>query len=351
MCLLLELHEGEDDYCVLFDVHDDLVTLNHSVSPTAARFFQVKTKMTGTWTADSLVKCEKSKKAGADPLSSILGKLYKHRIKFGVCVERLSFVSNVRYEVTMGDNTSGKDRDSIIISDLHTNDFKTISDGLTTEHKLTTTPVGLDSTYLVTTPLSLTDHVKHSVGVLAAFLEKQGDGTIPPTPFHKALKADIQRRTNREGKLTTFTDLVKYRGLTRAQVQEMIDSVMSQRTQDDLVTLVADQLTKESFDARRRLSLVENVRRYLAHRLDPTNRIVGDARGMIEAVLRGIPSADFSSPTVIADTISRLSELHYNEWQAVRTTYSDDFLNAMIAVQIYEQELPPVGAQSEEEGA
>lgn len=346
---MLELHEGPDDYCVLFDVHDDLVTLNHSIAPTAARFLQVKTKTTGTWTADALVKCEKSKKPGSDPLPSFLGKLYKHRIKFDVNVERLSFVSNARYDVTMADATSGKDRESILVSELHADDIKTISDGLTAEHKLTTPPVGLDSTYLETTPLSLTDHEKHSIGVVATFLEKQGDGTIPPAPFHKTLKADIQRRTNREGKLTTFSDLVKHRGLTRKQVQEMIDSVMSQRKQDDLVSLVTVQLTKESFDARRRLALVANVRKYLAHRLDPTNCIVGDARRRIEAELRGTPPTDFTSPTVIADTISRLSRLNHREWQSVRTNYSDEFLNAMIAVQIYEQELPPAGPQPKEE--
>lgn len=348
---MLDLHEGSNDYCVLFDVHDDLVTLNHSVSPTSARFLQVKTKATGTWTADALVKCEKSKKPGGDPLPSFLGKLYKHRLKFDVNVERMSFVSNARFDVRMADDTSGKERESILVSELHADYIKTISDGLTAEHKLTSPPVGLNSTYLETTSLSLTDHEKHSIGVVATFLEKQGDGTIPPTPFHKTLKADIQRRTNREGKLATFSDLVKHRGLTRKQVQEMIDSVMSGRKQDDLVALVTDQLTKESFDARRRLSLVENGRKYLAHRLDPTNRIIGDARRKIEDELRGIPATDFTSPSIIADTFSRLSRLNHKEWQAVRTNYSNEFLNAMIAVQIYEQELPPVGPQPEEENA
>lgn len=348
---MLELHEGPDDYCVLFDVHEDLVTLNHSVAPTSARFFQVKTKTTGTWTADALVKCEKSKKAGGDPLPSFLGKLYRHRIKFDINVERLSFVSNGRYDVTMADDTSGKERESILVSELHADEIKTISNGLMAEYKLKAPPVGLDSTYLETTPLSLTDHEKHSIGVVATFLERQGDGTIPPAPFHKTLKADIQRRTNREGKLTTFSDLVRHRGLTRKHVQEMIDSVMSQRKQDDLVVLVTDQLTRESFDARRRLALVGNLRKYLVLRLDPTNRIVGDARRKIEDELHSIPPADFTSRTIIADTISRLSKLNHKEWQAVRTNYSAEFLNAMIVVQIYEQELPPVGPQPEEKNA
>ena len=54
MCLMLRLHEGPDDYCVLFDVHDDIVSLNHPTAPTSAKFYQVKTKTTGTWTAEAL---------------------------------------------------------------------------------------------------------------------------------------------------------------------------------------------------------------------------------------------------------------------------------------------------------
>jgi len=131
----------------------------------------------------------------------------------------------------------------------------------------------------------------------------------------------------------------------------MIDSVMSKTKQDDLIGLVSDQLTKECFDARRRLGLVANVRKYLAHRLDPTNRLINDARRKIEDEIRNIPSTDFSSHTIIADILSRLSRFTHKEWLAVRANYSDEFLNAMIAVQIYEQELPSIGPQPKEENA
>jgi hypothetical protein len=351
MCLMLELHEGSNDYCVLFDVHDDLVTLNHSVAPTTASFVQVKTKSLGTWTITALIKQQKPKTAGGAPLPSILGKLYRHRVKFSVNVERLSLISNARYDVMMADHTSSTDRESIPLSDLHSDDLTKITNQIMLEHDFSTSSMTLDSMYLETTPLSLTDHETHCIGRVATFLEKQGDGTIPPAPFHKTLKAEIQRRTNRECKLTTFTDLAEHRGLSRARVQMMLDSVLSQRKQDDIVTLVTEQLTKESFDIRRRLPLIENVRKYLAYRLDPANRIVGDARARIEEEFSSISPSAFISPTVIGDTISRLSRVDHKEWQDVRTNYSSEFLNAMISVQVYEQELPPADSQHKEEGA
>jgi hypothetical protein len=345
---MLRLHEGPDDYCVLFDVHDDIVSLNHPTAPTSAKFYQVKTKTTGTWTAEALVRSEKSKKTN-EPLPSFLGKLYDHRVKFSVHVDRLAFVSNARFDVTMADASNSKERESICVADLALAEITTISDALTAEYKLTTPPTGLDSTYLETTSLSLVDHENHSVGVVAAFLEKQGDGTIPPAPFHKTLKADIQRRTNKEGIVSGFADMVKHRGLTRQQVQGMIDSVMSKGRQDDLVAILTGQLNAEPFDARRRLTIIGDARKYLAQRLDATNLILDDARKAIEAELSDIPANAFTSPTVIADTITRLSALPRKEWTAVRNNYSDAFLNAMFAVHIYEQELPPTGPQPEEE--
>jgi Cap4 dsDNA endonuclease len=349
-CQMLKLHEGGGNYCVLFDVHDDVVSLDDPVTPKAASFFQVKTKTSGNWTTHAITTGTKS--STGEPLPSFLGKLYKHRLKFQVAVDRLTFVSNARFRVEMADASDSKEKESIRVSDLSANEITIIQNALTAEHSLTTLttlPTGLDSMYLETTPLSVTDHENHCIGVVATFLEKQGDGTIPPAPFHKTLKADIQRRTNREVRDNTFADMVKNRGLTRQQVQGMIDSAMSARKQDDLVVLVSNQLTKESFIPSRSRAMVENVRKYLAQRLDPTNRLLADAQKKIEAELRGISPAMFTSPTVITDTISHLSALNHKEWQLVRSNYSDGFLNAMFAVQIYEQELPPPDTQPQEE--
>ncbi len=346
-CHMLKLHEGGGEYCVLFDVHDDVVCLDDPVAPRAASFFQVKTKTSGNWTTYAITAGNKS--STGEPLPSFLGKLYRHRLKFQGAVNRLTFVSNARFNVDMADESDSKDKESIRVSDLSAAEIRKIQVALKTEHSLTTLPTGLDSTYLETTPLSVTDHENHCLGVVATFLEKQGDGTIPPAPFHKTLKADIQRRTNREVRDNTFAEMVKNRGLTRQQVQGMIDSVMSARKQDDLVSLVSNQLTKESFIPNRSRAMVENVRKYLAQRLDPTNRLLADAQKKIEAELREISPAMLSSPTVITDTISSLSKLNHKEWQLVRSNYSDGFLNAMFAVQIYEQELPPPPPQSQEE--
>lgn len=343
---MLRLHEAGVDYCVLFDVHDDIVSLNHPSIPTTVSFFQVKTKASGNWTTHSITTGEKSASGGSLP--SFLGKLYKHRLTFDVAVDRLTFVSNARFSVTLADASDSKVKDSISVTELSDDEVATIKNALTTEHRLTTEPEGLEAIFLETTTLSLNDHDNHCLGVVTAFLEKQGDGTIQPLPFHRTLKSDIQRRTNREIRDTTFSDLVKNRGLNRQQVQSMIDSVMSTKKQNDLVNLISCQLIKESFPPNQCRLLIENVRKYLVGRLDPTNRIIAEAQKKVEFELSSVSHTLLGSPAVVSDMISYFSKVVNKEWQAVCLHYSVVFLNAMIVVQIYEQEFPAFNSQSEE---
>ncbi len=95
--LTLELHEQSGDYCVLFDIHDDVVALDHSTAPTKADFYQVKTKATGNWTAHQLTVREAGEKGTLMP--SMLGKLYDHYLRFPGHVERMTFVSNAPFNV------------------------------------------------------------------------------------------------------------------------------------------------------------------------------------------------------------------------------------------------------------
>lgn len=276
--LTLDLHEKPDDYCVLFDVHDDVVALDHSAAPTKADFYQIKTKATGNWTPHQLTKQEASKTAGNPPLPSMLGKLYEHYVRFPAHVRRMAIVSNAHFDVKMAVAPAGTDRDSICLSDLETTELQGISDKLTTEHGHSSALAGLSITHLETTSLSLTDHETHAEGHVCTFLSKQGDGSIPPHPFYKAVRAEIQRRNNKECAPTTFTDLLKHKGLTRAQLQAMIDSVMSQRGQEDLLALIRQQLTDEGAretlmtESRRKEWLLLQLPRVPARRNAPVNR-------------------------------------------------------------------------------
>lgn len=76
-CELIDLQLNGEDYLIVFEHHEDIVVLNSETSPTSAKFYQVKSKKTGNWTVNSLVKNESD-----DKLSSIIGKLYGNQHLF-----------------------------------------------------------------------------------------------------------------------------------------------------------------------------------------------------------------------------------------------------------------------------
>src|SRR5262245_8176528 len=78
LCHALALHEGDEDYVVILEFHDDVLVLDRLSDPTRADFFQVKTKKSGTWSVSSLLHSSAKKDAAAPEAQSILGRLVDH---------------------------------------------------------------------------------------------------------------------------------------------------------------------------------------------------------------------------------------------------------------------------------
>ncbi|MCC7422237.1 MAG: DUF4297 domain-containing protein [Planctomycetaceae bacterium] len=348
--LVLKLHEKPGDYCVLFDIHEDVVALNSSVNPTEADMFQIKSDTTSPWTVAALTKREKAKDGSPKP--SILGKLYTHYVRFPGHIKSLSFVTNAPYSVQLEDKTSCNDKETICISEIEATERAIVHSTIAAEHGVSSPPAGLATTYLVKTPLSVLQHEQHTEGRISEFLQKQGDGTIPPAPFHKTLRSELRRRNDKELKPATFAELTKYKGISRSDMDRMIGSVPSERKMTDLLATIRQQLVHESFNVRNQGQLNAEVRNYLAKRLDETNTTLGDARRRAANEVRDLPSATFNSATPVADVITAVSQIECNEFSAIRQGFSDVFLHAIIAVAIYEHhEFPTLGEESAEEEA
>lgn len=346
--VVLALHQSPDDYCVLFDIHDDLFVLNCSINPTLADVYQIKTDA-APWTAHSLTKREKNKDTGMEK-PSVLGNLYDTYIRFPACIRSMSFVASAPYSMTLTTPPPCSDREFFGIADIEDADRQTIHSRIASEHSVSDPPAGHAITYLRKTSLSVKDHEVHTEGVMSTFLTSQGDGTIPPAPFHKTMRSELRRRNDKEISPTTFAELATQKGLCRADVQRMIDAVTSKTRQDDLAALLREQMTAEGYDVRLRMPLLAEIRKYLAERLDPTNLILAQAGVQAGIELLGAPAAIFTSATPLADTISYLASRPNKAWQPVKDRYSGTFLQALFSVQMYEhQQLPPPGPQPEEE--
>ena len=214
------------------------------------------------------------------------------------------------------------------------------------EHALPLAPQGLSFTYLVKTSLSVQDHERHLVGIVADFLKEHADETIPPGPLCRTLKSEIRRRNDRETVSSNFDDLARNKGISRYVLQHMLSSIPSQLQMNDLAETIRLHLALEKGNIHDQLRINEEVRNYIAKRLDETNTVICDARRQINNIITKLPKATLSSAKPIECVISAVTATQTDEFQAVCSRYSNHFLQAMVAVAIYEQpQLPTTGPQ------
>lgn len=349
---ICELHdESVNDYCVLFDVHEDIVVLDSPENPTRSDLYQVKTKTTaGAWTPHALTVREKSK----DPLEekpSIIGKLYLSRLQFGDFVASMSFVTNANFSFTLSSPPPCTERESFCMTDVADDERNDMAFKVSTEHKVADPPDGFKHIFFIRTDLSVNDHDTHMVGILADFLKTHADETVPPGPFHRTLKSEIRRRNDKELANQTFGELVKKRGLSRKAFQAMLDGVKNQTKMDDLRSMFNSQATKDGMLPRRLSALTAEIRNFLAERLDETNLVLVEAWNRVKRDLDPVVDAHFAGGGTIEALIQQIIANGAKEFFAVRQRYSETFLHALIAVAIYDNEptVPTVSTQPEEE--
>lgn len=334
LALVLTLHDKAGDYCVLFDVHDDVVALDHPLSPTAADVYQVKSKTAGTWTSHNLTTREANESGGQKP--SILGNLYGNYVRFPSFIRTLSFITNAHFNIKMTSPPPCTERDSFCVTEIEHEEQADVNSKIAAEHNVPSPPTGLGLTYLVRTSLSLLDHEKHTEGIVSEFLQRHGDGTILPGPFHRTMRSEVRRRSDKEYVATSFAALTKQKGLSRSDLQGMLDAIPTERRMDALATTIRSQLIQENFNVRQQGILNADVRNYLAKRLDETNTVLVKARKRAAIEVAALPDAVFVSATPVANILSLVAPLQAKEFDAIRRDYSDTFLHAIIAVAIYE---------------
>ncbi|QDT18950.1 hypothetical protein HG66A1_07130 [Gimesia chilikensis] len=352
---MLRVHqESKDDYCILFEVHDDVVLLNHSTNPTEAYFYQVKTKTpgkksSGTWSLTNLLS--RKTDAKEQKLSSILGKLYAQYLRFESYAKKMVFVSDAAFKIELKSEITSTDLELISLKELDDSSLLKIKDILMDEHQLKSEPEGLELFQLERTPLSVPDHQRHTEGIISEFLEKETDGSILPRPFHQALRSEVQIRNNRESIAASPQDMIRHRGISRADLKGMINSAQSIIKQNDLYDTIRSQLEAEKMNFFERNSLMQSVREFFRERLDQTNLLIVDASQKAVQLIQQMDNQIFDGDTPLDSAILYLATLDEKEFDFIRTNYSQDFLNAMFLVLIYEQKPSKTDSEHEEKSS
>lgn len=219
--LLLSYHEKKEDYVFLFDFHDDLLILDSSSNPQKIDFFQIKSKDSGNWTINSLIKTEKDK-------LSILGKLYLNKMNFEENTNSLNFISNTNYNFNKLSNGDDSLKKSLIIADdLEKKILDSIKDSLKKEHKLTIDPEFKNITKFHVTKLSNEDSSTHCLGELSKLINKiNPENKINAELAYKQIINEVKIKTentvsNRSH--NRLDELIEIKGISKNQFLEFLD--------------------------------------------------------------------------------------------------------------------------------
>jgi Cap4 dsDNA endonuclease len=323
LALLFQQHGTNDDYAIVFEFHDDVALLNSATNPTTVRFYQVKSKDTnGGWTLTSLLKREKVKvEEGVREKPSYIDKMFDNFDKFQNAVLSADFVSNQ----LCGFNAAKK---SFRLNECSSDDFKKIVASVKQAYpKATEAQIGLLG--FQHTDLSLGDVASHTKGKLQTFIAGQlGSVWFSPEAVYQAIADECRRKANFSGEITSLQNVIKEKGLTKANVQEWLDAIQSNSRSPDWGA-IAPSL---SYPFTEQLRISQEYSVYRAAALNSADRAVQRIRMKIAEAL----------PMVIDDTsltLVDMVEALYLQAEAVGKKYLSPFspsrLKAMIIYEIY----------------
>ena len=209
---ILEYELKGNNYLFLFEYHDDIVVLDDNISPSSAKFIQVKVSE-NDWTLGRLVNHNKS-----NPVSPI-GKLFVHKQNFTGQNTKLSFVTNAYFKfdertIIFG-NELGEQEKEKVISKIG----EQISRDVTSE---------LKDLSFVKTDLSMDDHSVHLVGKVHEFLEQHFENghKINPKAFSETLVNECRKKSKlKSSNIKTFSELVDKKGIHKSYVTEKLREI------------------------------------------------------------------------------------------------------------------------------
>lgn len=227
LALIFEHHGSAADYAIAFEFHDDIILLDSESAPTAARFYQVKTKGEGHWTLTDLTRRSSKRDAPSEKLPSHMGKLFSNYVNFPNETRSLNFVSNV--PVQLVDSSTG----THALESCTQEDFANFLKKLQAEH-----PTATDKTakliHFVRADLSLHDSAAHLKGKLGDFVAKIiGSIEYNPDTLYKTIVEECRSKSKFTGTINSFEDLIKHKSITRTHVETWLNVVRERQRAPD----------------------------------------------------------------------------------------------------------------------
>lgn len=216
---LVELRESKDDFRIIFDLYDDIMVLDSTVSPHEARFYQLKSKDPGEWTIPDLCK-----KIGASLPRSIVSRLYAHVAAFGPAVAETGIVSNAAYKLKLQNGTSSTGTHHRIIgTELHAEEIARVATAVTDDINPADVPAWLPKLAFIRTTLGVHGQDLVVIGRLQQHIEQiEGIGAVKTSALYYTLHASIVKKTTFSQEGLDHTELLSRKSLTREEFEDLL---------------------------------------------------------------------------------------------------------------------------------
>lgn len=231
---MFDLFERED-FCVIFDYKCD-VEVHFS---DAIEFYQIKThKIQAPYKFSALKKIPKNSQ-------SIIAKLFIMKDESSLETPiKCALVSNAFFQIG---KSAISDVETFCFSDLDETSQKKIKKAL--QDELQRSEVDLSEVYYIYTSMNLIDPQNDLKGKITGSFEKiKGCEPVKPNALYRLIVDTVQERACYELSAYDYTELVKRKGMTKNELNDMLDRYIE--TSDDSVSQVVAYIEQQTLSIR-----------------------------------------------------------------------------------------------------
>jgi hypothetical protein len=334
LCKILQTYSQADDFLACFDYHEDFVLLDSANDPQKISFYQIKTKQDGTWKLTSLIHAKKGKTG--KQLNSFLGKLYYNYISFKNTADKIYFVSNAKYNITLRDTSNSTTKERIKGHDICIEECKMVNEALVKELNLEAIPSFEDITIFEVTTLTIDHHEEITKTQLADFLEKEFPNTnYQLMPIYKTIFGEIKRKASYENNISNLKTLLLHKSISKQQFKEYLRVTLLQKR--DSFKEKCDRIELRLNSENEYYSQIKKYRdNFFSIEIDmmDKNNVLFDK---LRHVIRNIIEQHKAELEVVE--LKHSVDIIYNHYQVLgikQNSYREDYIKTLILIELYE---------------
>lgn len=238
---LLMLEESGEDYIMIFDYHDDIVVCNSNKDVDYIDFFQIKTRMSGSWAIGALNgRTNESEEDGkVNSGLGILSKLISHTKVFDNC-RNLFFVTNS----FLSNNVYGRSEECVAFNALIDKAKKSIKERVKQELGEIDDSV-FDKIVFIQNQMNVDGYEDTLVGILNRFLKDKFNLVTDVKAVYDTLIGELTKRNNYEKEIGNRDELLKHKSISHEEFRNYLESLTIQRDFDKIKDSIRIQIANE----------------------------------------------------------------------------------------------------------